>query len=111
MSVTSPSAPLPYLAIRIQSSRHFVPFQDDPTLNHSSGFSSILISGGGEPIVLSAESDPFENHGINANSKRCEPDIISLEFVKAPPPNQVDSFGGYGGRKRKRRSYCLRGCR
>ena len=89
MSVTSPS-------IRLRSSLHFAPFQDDLILNHSSGLSSILIPGGGEPIVLSAGSDPFENHGMNANSKHWEPDMISLEFVEASPPNQADSFGGHG---------------
>ena len=53
MSVTSTSPPLPYLAIRIRSSLHFAPFQDDLILNHSSGFNSILI-----PVVENRLSCP-----------------------------------------------------
>lgn len=52
------SHPIPH---RPLTSVRFCPFQDILTVGHSSGLSSILVPGSGEPNFDSSEADPFEN--------------------------------------------------
>ena len=46
------------------TSVRFCPFQDVLTIGHSSGLSSILVPGSGEPNFDSSEADPFENKRV-----------------------------------------------
>jgi len=50
--------PVPHQPI---TSLRFAPYQDVLTIGHSSGISSILVPGSGEPNFDSSEADPFEN--------------------------------------------------
>ena len=50
--------PIPH---RPLTSVRFCPFQDILTIGHSTGLSSILVPGAGEPNFDSSEADPFEN--------------------------------------------------
>ena len=50
--------PIPH---RPLTSIRFVPYQDILTVGHSSGISTILVPGSGEPNFDSTEADPFEN--------------------------------------------------
>lgn len=50
--------PVPH---RPLTSVRFCPFQDILTVGHSSGLSSLLVPGAGEPNFDSTEADPFEN--------------------------------------------------
>lgn len=50
--------PVPHRPV---TSLRFCPFQDILTIGHSSGLSSILVPGSGEPNFDSSEDDPFEN--------------------------------------------------
>ncbi|KAA1477842.1 BING4CT-domain-containing protein [Dentipellis sp. KUC8613] len=84
--------PIPH---RPLSSVRFCPYQDILTIGHSSGLSSILVPGAGEPNFDSAEADPFENskarreREVKALLDKIQPDMITLnpEFVgsMAPP--------------------------
>ncbi|PSR81337.1 hypothetical protein PHLCEN_2v6416 [Hermanssonia centrifuga] len=85
--------PIPH---RPLSSVRFCPFQDILTIGHSTGLSSILVPGAGEPNFDSSEADPFENKKarrekeVKALLDKIQPDMIALdpEFVGslAPPP-------------------------
>lgn len=81
--------PLPSTASRPITSIRFTPFQDALTLGHSSGLSTILVPGSGEPNFDSSEADPFESkkarreREVRALLDKIQPDMIALdpEFV------------------------------
>ncbi|CAA7263659.1 unnamed protein product [Cyclocybe aegerita] len=95
--------PIPH---RPLTSVRFAPFQDILTVGHSSGLSSVLVPGSGEPNFDSREADPFENRKARREREvktlldKIQPDLITLdpEMVGnlAPPPKltTVTTFDG-----------------
>jgi U3 small nucleolar RNA-associated protein 7 len=112
--------PLPSTSSRPVTSIRFTPFQDALTLGHSSGLSSILVPGSGEPNFDSSEADPFESkkarreHEVRALLDKIQPDMIALdpEFVGRLAPEsklttraemlrEKNSWEGQGGKGKK----------
>jgi len=94
---------LPYMRHKVRDcqieSLRFRPYQDVLGIGHSSGFSSIVIPGCGEPNFDSFEANPFETskqrretevHGL---LDKLPPDMISLDpnFIGEVEPKMVAS--------------------
>ena len=110
-------ATLLHLATRIPSSL-CLPFASRPSKTHSPSTTPRSYQASSCQEAESRTCIPpslihlkTKSHRGNVNSERRKRDMISLEYVEPSSPNQVDHYGGYGGRERWRGSYRLQGWR
>jgi U3 small nucleolar RNA-associated protein 7 len=103
MTHLSPSSPIESLS--------FCPFDDVLGVGHSSGFTSLLVPGAGEPNYDTLEADPYENKNMRREREvamlmdKLQPTLINQDpdFVgKLAPEKEKKAEEEAVGAKRKR---------